>query len=132
MSCGKKSGPELAQKRPRTVIPFGRAQPTFVLVRAALSSVLSLWNPKRRGKPPLARNVVQSVRAAKEERIDYERDPWGRTLEIDHHQAEERSPQGRRTLRAHHGTTGVEGQQGSIFIGCIHHLNGAMPSAMMG
>jgi hypothetical protein len=37
-----------------------------------------------------------------------------------------------RTLRACHDAAGVEGERGSIFIKGIHHLNGAMPSAMMG
>jgi hypothetical protein len=119
-------------KKPRPDGPFGPAQPTIVSVRTALSSVLCSWNPKRWGKPPLARNTVQSVRAAKEERIDYERDYWGRTLEIDHHQAQGRSPRGWRTPRACHDATEVEGQRGSIFIRYIHHLNGAMPSTMMG
>jgi hypothetical protein len=55
MSRGEKNGPEPNQKRHRPVGPFGPAQPTFVSVRAALSSVLSSWNPNRRGMPPLAR-----------------------------------------------------------------------------
>jgi hypothetical protein len=31
-----------------------------------------------------------------------------------------------------HDPAGVEGQRRSIFIGGIHHLNGAMPGIMMG
>jgi hypothetical protein len=73
-----------------------------------------------------------SLRAAEEEKIDYERDPWGRIVERNHCQAQGRSPRGRRTPRACHGTAGVEGQRKSIFIRGIHHLNGAMPSVMMG
>jgi hypothetical protein len=65
-------------------------------------------------------------------KINYEREPWGRTLEIDDHQAQGRSPSRRRTPRACHGAAGVEGQRRSIFIGGIHHLNGAMPRVMMG
>jgi hypothetical protein len=132
MSHGEKNGPKSAQKRPRPVGPFGPAQPSFASVRAALSSVLSSWNPNRRGKLPFARDVVHSLRAAKEETIDYKIDPWGRTLERNHCQAQGRSPRGRRTPRACHGATGVEGQWRSIFIGGIHNLDGAMPSIMMG
>jgi hypothetical protein len=69
MSHGEKNRPEPAQKRPRSVGPFGPAQPTFVAVRVPLSSVLSICNPNRRGKPPFARDV--SLKAAKEETIDW-------------------------------------------------------------
>jgi hypothetical protein len=36
------------------------------------------------GKLPFVRDAIQFLKAANEEKIDYERDPWGRTLEIDH------------------------------------------------
>jgi hypothetical protein len=111
---------------------FGPAQPLLAPVRVPLCSVLSRCNPNRRGKPPFARNTVWSLRAVEEEKIDYERYPWGRILRRNHCQAQGRLPRGRRMPGACHGAAGVEGQQRSIFIGGIHHLNGAMPSVMMG
>jgi hypothetical protein len=58
MSRGEKNGPEPSQKGPRSVGPFELAQPTFVSVRAALSSVLSSWNPNHVGKLPFARDAI--------------------------------------------------------------------------
>jgi hypothetical protein len=58
MSSGKKNEPEPAQKRPRPVGPFRPTESIFVSVHAALFSVLSSWNPKHRGKLPLAKNAV--------------------------------------------------------------------------
>jgi hypothetical protein len=132
MSREEKNGLEPNQKGPRPAGLVGSAQPVLVPVRAPLSSVLSSWNPNRVGKPPFVGDAILFLRATKEEKIDYKRDPWGRTLGRDHFQAQGRSPRGRRTPRVCHGATGVEGQRRSIFIGGIHHLNGAMPSAMLG
>jgi hypothetical protein len=58
MIRGEKNGPEPAQKRPRPVGLFGPAQPGFASVRAALSLVLSAWNPNRRGMMSFTRNAV--------------------------------------------------------------------------
>jgi hypothetical protein len=87
LSRGEKNSPEPAQKKPRPVGSFGPAQPSFASVRAALSSMLSSWNPNRMGKSTFTRDAIKSLRAAKEEMINYERDPWGWTLERNHCQA---------------------------------------------
>jgi hypothetical protein len=58
MSRREKNGPKPAQKRARPVGPFGLAQLSFASVRAALSSVLSSWNPNRKGKPPFTKDAV--------------------------------------------------------------------------
>jgi hypothetical protein len=64
----EKNRPEPAQKRARPVGPFGPTQPTFVVVRVPFCSVLSRCNPNHVCKPPFARNVVESLRAAKKTR----------------------------------------------------------------
>jgi hypothetical protein len=58
MSCMEKNRPELAHKGPRPVGLVGLAQPVLVPVRAPFSSVLSLWNPNRVGRPPFAREAI--------------------------------------------------------------------------
>jgi hypothetical protein len=58
MSREGRNGPEPAQKRLRSVRPFGPAQPNFLAVHVPHSSVLSICNPNRVCKPPFARDAV--------------------------------------------------------------------------
>jgi hypothetical protein len=71
MSRGEKNRPESAQKSPRSVGPFGPAQPTFVTVRVPLCLVLSRCNPTRVCKPPLAKKhrLVPQSRQGREDRL---------------------------------------------------------------
>jgi hypothetical protein len=64
--------------------------------------------------------------------IDYERDPWGKDTREKSLPIPREVATRKEDAESCHGAAGVEGQRGSIFIRGIHHLNCAMPSAMMG